>query len=185
MGKRVQRKKFSPKERQESSNLNVIDCSNIRPLPLREMTQNKVTIKELEIILEAGLYQLSLFVFILKSFLKALLCNGTCRGTHTTKIILQSLLFFSYGHWNYWRQWRGWRLKANACIELEKPATKTVVSESDAWTAAGYLDGHTVISHGDTGIAVPTDMYGSVGPVVALPVQGATRRMNVLFGLLL
>lgn len=60
-----------------------------------------------------------------------------------------------------------------------------VVSESDAWTAAGYLDSHTVISHGDTGIAVPTDMYGSVGPVVALPVQGATRRMNVLFGLLL
>lgn len=67
----------------------------------------------------------------------------------------------------------------------EKPAPKTrLVSESGMCSAAGYLDGHTVISHGDTGVAVPADMHGSVGTVVALPVQGATRRMYVLFGLL-
>lgn len=47
-----------------------------------------------------------------------------------------------------------------------------------------YLDSHTVVSHGDACVAVPAHVHGCVGTVVALPVQGATRRVYVIFGLL-
>lgn len=48
----------------------------------------------------------------------------------------------------------------------------------------GYLDSHTVVSHGDARVAVPAHVHGCVGTVVALPVQGATRGVYVIFGLL-
>lgn len=47
-----------------------------------------------------------------------------------------------------------------------------------------YLNSHTVVSHGDARVAVPAHVHGCVGTVVALPVQGATRRVCVIFGLL-
>jgi len=50
--------------------------------------------------------------------------------------------------------------------------------------APRYLDGHTVVSHGDARVAVPAHVHGCVGTVVALPVQGATGRVYVIFGLL-
>lgn len=69
---------------------------------------------------------------------------------------------------------------AKAQWEMEARAGRT------EWGRAvpQYLDGHTVVGHGDAGVAVPAHVHGGVGTVVALPVQGATRGVNVIFGLL-
>lgn len=69
-----------------------------------------------------------------------------------------------------WRMSRGWGSRDG---QSERPSC-----------APRYLDSHTVVGHGDARVAVPAHVHGCVGTVVALPVQGATGRVYVIFGLL-
>lgn len=86
--------------------------------------------------------------------------NGPCSPTDSRK-----------AKWSTeWRMSRGWGSRDG---QSERPSC-----------APRYLDSHTVVGHGDARVAVPAHVHGCVGTVVALPVQGATGRVYVIFGLL-
>lgn len=105
--------------------------------------------------------------------------GATHRGLEDTQTCMKMSRHAAGFQWSVLSH-RQQECKVEHGVEDEQRLRQPRWTEREAW----YLDSHTVVGHGDARVAVPAHVHGCVGTVVALPVQGATGRVYVIFGLL-